>query len=623
MTDLLQSNLIYLLQKNRNQFNYIQNYLNTTNNEKRCKLDWDPDGQPNLSYISDDGHYYLYDNNTTTLEEWIKQYEFLKQGQYDVILYGLGLTHHLTKLIELNSELNFYIIEPELDLFVEALKIINIDQLMNHPNIKLLEIGNSEEAFQTFVHRKNLYSTNQQVDVFIPFYLGINKENVTDFYELSYQALTADMVSEGFEKKFKTLPYRNTIRNIEHLLTSNSLKILEDKYEGCTALIVGGGPSLEEDIETIRKFRDSLLIIAAGSSIQSLMHFNIIPDLLVSMDPGEANGKLFETVDTRDVPLVFINQIYTPILENHSKNNYHAFFAIDCISDYLFSDLSLEPKFRANPSVSGTAVQIAYYLGAKNILFTGQDLSFPNNQYYSAGANHMSKESLQVYMINGTLQVENVQGNWNTTNYSMKITLENIEDLIHALKEIKDITFINSSSLGAKIKGADFIPLDEAVSSLQLSNYNFSSIKQIAAAEKIENEFELVDVLNRIKQFIEHCDELTANSTYSLSIIRKIDELCRRHPNKAMNQLAKLEEVFSQVTEHELFKTIIPKWNRGLTRDYDKKVINIENEPTMIGKAKLLNEIVVPYIHEIMTSFAELKEEFKTLYDRILPNNTN
>src|SRR5690606_38316549 len=112
----------------------------------------------------------------------------------------------------------------------------------------------------------------------------------------------------------KTQPYRNSIRNLVKISQSISIESLKNKFRGCSVLVVGAGHSLEIDIENIRQYKDRLLIIAAGSSIQSLLHYGIEPHMVVSMDPGVATGRAFENSNTKKIPLVFVPQIYFNIL---------------------------------------------------------------------------------------------------------------------------------------------------------------------------------------------------------------------------------------------------------------------------------------------------------------------
>lgn len=615
MEDLLQSNLLYLYQNNRDIFDRIQIYMNG-NQEKYSKLVYNADGTVNISYAFHDGVKLLYTEDGSDLVEWQQEHLHLSQGAFDVVFYGLGLSHHLVKLIELNSSLNFYIFEPEIDIFIEALKVIQIDQLLEHPQVKMLYVGDLDIDTGVFYKLVMTYSEYDKIDVIIPYYYNIDIERMKVFYKNNYRIREIEQMEYGFEKLFSTMPYRNSIRNIAHLLQSQPLTQLKDRWKGHTALIVGGGPSLERDIEYIKQHRDKLFIIAAGSSIQSLLHFGIEPDLSVSMDPGEANARVFRGKDLRNISLVYVPQIITEVIEQNFKSRYHAFFNNDVVMQYVFPEIRDEMILRSTTSVTGTAIQVAVMIGCKTVLLTGQDLSFPNNQYYASGAAHVNKDNSNKLAKESLLEVDNVFGSKNPTNKSMLATLQDIERLIDS---IKGINFINTSSLGAKIKGADYRPFQEVLNEESFSKIN----REIPCIDKSEfsiEQYSVEEIKQRIHHVIETCEQLIEKTEGSLKLVDKIDQVVRQNPNKAMNYLAKLEVEFSEVTLHPFFKHVVTEWNIIQTKDYDRQVIKIEAEPTMIGKARLVNQIVQPYLKVLLTSFEAIKLEFEQVVVKVNEN---
>lgn len=616
MCDLLQDNLLYLYKNNVNIFNKIQDYL-AQNLPKRFDLAFDNREHINITYVMNNETHWLYAEDGSDVERWIKENIALTKDCFDVVMYGLGLTHHLAKLIENNSLLNFYIIEPEIDLFIEALKVINVKDLLNHPQVKQLEIGKDDKTISKFHSFFNVYSEYQSIDVYIPYYSSIDIESMRKFYKTNYAHREGRILEWSFEQRFGTQPYRNSIRNIEAMSRSDSLKVLHHKFMGCTALIVGAGPSLEKDIVVMKEHYDKLLIIAAGSSIQSLLHYGIKPHLVVSMDPSEANGRVFRRVATNEIPLVFIPPIYYEILHERFLRVFYAFFTDDPITKYLFSGNDINYSFFPTVTVTGTAIQVARYLGASQILLSGQDLSFPTDNYYAQGAGHNDSQGLDMTVNLSNLKVENVQGGINRTNNSMRVALENIEELLEAMPEVE---FINTSALGAKIKGAMFIPLAEVMASLKHSPFNFNSLTNVKNRDDTIAGYEYDCLIEKLNDTLEKLEQFIHINENCLKIIQKIDEHSRMNSNKAMSLLVKLEQEFSKVTDHELFTTIIPKWNWGITQKYDQQVMKIESEPTMIGKAKLLNQIVVPYINTLSVSFNELREEFQNVLENLKIN---
>ncbi len=612
MDNLLQQNLLYLYHNKIDIFHAVQGHL-AKELLTTFELQNDNNGNINVSYLIDDKIHWLYAEDGGDVEDWLQKHSNLAEGSYDIVMYGLGLTHHLAKLIAQSSALNFYIIEPEIDLFIQVLKVIELEELLEHPQVKLVEVGNDNETFARFHNLFNTYSEHKSIEVYIPYYAEIDIDSMKEFYKLNYMYKEDKILKFSYENLFGTQPYRNSIRNIEAMIRADSIKVLKNKYVDCTALIVGAGPSLEKDVELIKQYYDKMLIIAAGSSIQSLLHYGIRPHFIVSMDPGEANGRVFCEVDTSNIPLVFTPTIYDQILNNKFLRLFYAFFNDNSITDYLFSDKEIDYRLDSTVTVTGTAIQVARYLGAKVIVLAGQDLSFPNDNYYAQGAGHGDMNDLNKKIKLSDMEIENVQGGVNRTNYSMKIALENIESL---LSTMRDVQFINTSSLGARIKGADFIPF--AVMGRQLSDapYNFSNLSNISKELTIGNEnYDIL--LSKLVNLTQIFEGFIFNNEKSLKIIKKIDGLSRISPNKAMNQLVKLENEFSKVTDHAMFKSFISRWSWGLTNKYDQQVIKIEAEPTMIGKAKLLNQIVVPYIKEINKSIMDIQAEFQDLIKKL------
>src|SRR5690606_2626315 len=125
------------------------------------------------------------------------------------------------------------------------------------------------------------------------------------------------------------------------------------------------------------------------------------------------------------------------------------------------------------------------------------------NQYYSKGAKHLDQNQLEVVVHTSSLSVENVSGGMNTTNLSMISALEDTEQLI---QELDDIKFINTSSLGAKIKGADFMRIEDAYELVNCERHNFNYIADMAEKNKITVELETDELQNRISSIINDCE---------------------------------------------------------------------------------------------------------------------
>lgn len=82
---------------------------------------------------------------------------------------------------------------------------------------------------------------------------------------------------------------------------------LRERLEGKNCLIVGGGPSVDEQLEEIRSNREKLIVIAVGTIARKLIKEEIRPDVIVITDPQEGMHRQIEGLDTKNIPLILLS----------------------------------------------------------------------------------------------------------------------------------------------------------------------------------------------------------------------------------------------------------------------------------------------------------------------------
>ena len=106
---------------------------------------------------------------------------------------------------------------------------------------------------------------------------------------------------------------RNFWANLPHSWSAAPVQYLRDQWAGRRLIIVSAGPSLTEALPALRAARGTALLLATGTAARILVEHRILPDLVVSMDPFEANRAHFQGWDTSDVPLIYHHQIHRDI----------------------------------------------------------------------------------------------------------------------------------------------------------------------------------------------------------------------------------------------------------------------------------------------------------------------
>lgn len=89
--------------------------------------------------------------------------------------------------------------------------------------------------------------------------------------------------------KISNLVLQNAKRNQKFLKYGSSIKDLHNFNfnKSDTAIIVSGGPSLKKNnqIKTLKKYKNKAIIIATDGALYYLLRNNILPDLVVTLDP--------------------------------------------------------------------------------------------------------------------------------------------------------------------------------------------------------------------------------------------------------------------------------------------------------------------------------------------------
>ncbi|AZN38509.1 DUF115 domain-containing protein [Paenibacillus albus] len=400
---------------------------------------------------------------------------------------------------------------------------------------------------------------------------------------------------------------KNILFNFPANISTPSLRGLKGRLSDQTAVIVGAGPSLEQDIEQLRRLENRAFIIAAGSSSQVLNHFQIKPHLIVTMDGGEANLQAFEYLNTleKQIPILYIPQIEYRIIQERS-HLMHAYFENDSISRYFMELSSDDPIFASSHSVTGTAIQAAAYMGCTEIVFAGQDLSFAYGTLYAAGANHVSKELGDQTAAHGGMTVNNVKGTVNATSQSLLLTLSNIEELIAQYREIR---FINTTAMGAVINGTEWQPLKEIADRFESKTFTseyledlFKQYLGVYSKERVEAAKQRVLQLSEDLMLIE-------NLLFRISKkFSKLSELSRTNQSKCVKLMQEIVSNWDIVVSNQVYSSLFTMVYYNEQKRFIREIPELEVENNIIKKAVLLTEVLGGYIKAIQVKLPELKD---------------
>lgn len=308
--------------------------------------------------------------------------------------------------------------------------------------------------------------------------------------------------------------------------------------KGClrdkTVIVLGGGPSLDEHIDWIKRHREQLVVFAVSRISARLLQVDLQPDFVFSVDPQDISYQLSKKMLRFGEDVVFINQYHVApkLLSQWPHRKYFTGSLLPWTSE-----LNPEETFNgAGPTVTNSAIAAAAWLGSQQILLAGVDLCFtPEGFTHAEGSGERAagpKTDLS------SLVLETNAGSLASTTPDYALASRNIGLQAQALKN-SQVRMINLSAGAAKMEGVEYRPPHEVILE------NVPERVQLPA----QNGFYSTKRLNAIKQ------ELTDKSKQADQMLALIQQASNVHTrmyegdtiNPALKQ--ELEDLDERISE--------------------------------------------------------------------------
>lgn len=360
----------------------------------------------------------------------------------------------------------------------------------------------------------------------------------------------------------------NLAMNLNYMTKDTSIQHLKDKFH-YPVVIAASGPSLLKQLPLLKKYRNAIILISAGSTTNVLLKNQISPDFIVTLDGGESNYKHFEHLEFNGPKLIYTFQNHYKIRDSFK---YQAFICNlvghPHVNQYVNKFLKYEiPELLAGSTVANLCFSIAQYITDGPIAFIGQDLAYTNNLSHVQGHNH-TKEMVESSLENKDIVlIDAYFGDKIATSASMNSMRLEFEKMI-LIAPPKNL-FFNCTEGGAKIKGFDQIPFEEFLVTYQTNTttnvqIDLEGYPPISTSSDISNNFkiELVNAEKLIELYKE-----------ALSILSKDNALTRFKPS-TLKKLDKLDKAISEILQELPLDHILTPTMMAVKKGYLEK----ENE---------------------------------------------
>ena len=349
----------------------------------KWKIQENETGEKNLILIKNGKCHYIY-SKTNPEGDGLKFFQSVFNGSGLYIIIGIGYFYHLLPFLESKDVEHLIVVEPDevlLKLIKDSKYFI---QMMAYEKVSVIKGNEEVKRFiqdirgnynLLFYDRLNILSYPYLERLLPEQYKNLKKKIKLALDSLFRDALTIATFSKRWLLNFK--------ENLKGIIKSNELISLREVYDG-ECIVAAAGPSLDKAIKYLEN-TDSrkYFIIAVDAAVRPLILSDIIPDIIISIDPQPYIRLHFLGIEEklRDIPAILNpmshSDVFKLFVEMYLYPTKHPLLKIIDSSNYLSKE-----GFNFG-SVSSLAVKIACFLGFKKLHLIGFDYAYSNYRSYA------------------------------------------------------------------------------------------------------------------------------------------------------------------------------------------------------------------------------------------------
>ena len=486
-----------------------------------------------------------------------------------LVIVGFGLGYHVKKIYKdpfFKGKL--LIIEKDLAIFKKALETIDFVNLLRDQSV-ILFAGEDIPDLGLALDQLRFFRINQiwarvlihpaSNNLFPQYYLEILKilRGLLSFSRGSFTAL----------QFFQDIWQENSVNNLFLVTDSPGLAQVRNIVEGGPAIIVSAGPSLDKDIEELKKIKGKIPIFCVGTAYKALLKGGIEPDYVVAIDADPILTDQFKDIDKPEQTVLFAADFIIPeVIEMYKPKTIIFDSCKNPFAVFLPDSQKEKGIVYAGGSVAHAATDIAVQLGFDEIILVGQDLCHEGARTHAANS----------VFENDRVEAENeaefdkkdlvwLKGNYQEKVVSTRLFYVFVTGFERYIKIKPEIKFINATSGGAFIQGTEVKRLKQAVEKYRnkLSTGELKA-KIFQACENFEPDYpgfrhSLETAVKGLKEAVSDLEQGYQRSLKLKDIVsdRENKENLQEYA-RSLSQVGKdLENIGRRLNENEFIKVLL------------------------------------------------------------------
>lgn len=503
--------------------------------------------------------------------ECANHFIILPEDQPGVAIFlGLGLGHGALKLIHERPKVShFFIFERHPQVFLQALFQKDLTPLLSDPRV-YISIGDPDDIMEILKPGVKALRLESIYTLQHPPSVQADPEGYETLRQSIFKEVNQLNISGNTLMQHGDTFFINRMALLPLLQRHHLLEELKFAFKGIPAILIAGGPSLNQDIETLKKFPGHAILFAVDTVLSLLATKNIVPDFVSSLDYEKATYEKFASA----APLVAdkVSLISMPFICQKVpkvfpfKEIFWAFTSAN-MERWINQLIGGSLENGGAGTVAHMNFIAAVVLGCSPIVLLGQDLAYTQDENTHAEGTVLSESKAvkELRFSDNKMIVPTNNGGTALTSRAYYNFKHVFEDMIKA----NPGHYINATLPGIIIEGTEVMPLGEVFETFcqntietrnTVKNYlekNMVLKKTPASTEK--ELYGILKTIQKLQRILKECREdgkrclkevntmINAGKTY-----KNIDVL----PERIRKTIHKVDKAHNQADKEKIWSLI-------------------------------------------------------------------
>lgn len=368
---------------------------------------------------------------------------------------------------------------------------------------------------------------------------------------------------------------------------------IKDSLKKCTAILLGGGPTLDENINWLKENQDNLIIFSVARISARLKKEKITPDFIVTVDPHDVS------YDNSKSMLMYTD---TSILIHANNANPKLLSQWEGVRAYMGSQFPWVDSEHsqpnnlkiAGPTVTNAMAFLMVYLGVEKIILSGVDFCHSKDGSTHEAGSIEAKVGKNLKALQN--KVKTYSGRLAQTHASFASARNSMEEIVTYAKKNFNSSFYSISENSAFIENVNCINSTE----LKLTQINkFGILKNIKT-----------DLAFNLKSYKKHLND-------AKSYCQEMRRLCEKTEKLAIRGNKKSNTLFINPDKTDRLTHQIITIQQDLT-----KLMGEHEEFIFNYSVKSYQDFMNPSIKQDDMTHEEIKDSFINYFDGLINSSS-